>query len=157
MDAANFVSVLALGVSVAALGYTAYAQWTQAKHATLLENMTVLAETWGALGRKPSLLRFHGVSEAELSQAGVDAEELAYLIASFEAASVYYRYFENNPDPFPDGSLRQRMCATEATQKAWPVLKRFFAGDGTYVAKIEATMQRHRSLPAVKGDSGGSR
>jgi hypothetical protein len=91
--------------------------------------MAVLVETWSALGRKPSLLRFHGVSEEELDNAGVDAEELAYLVASFEGASVYYRYFENTSEPFPEGSLRQRMCASEATQKAWPVLKRFFAGD----------------------------
>jgi hypothetical protein len=149
LNAELLVAMLALVVSVVALGWTAYSQRDQAKHATLQENMVILVEMWSALGRKPSLLRFHGVSETELDNAGVDAEELAYLIASFEAASVYYRYFENTSEPFPEGSLRQRMCASEATQKAWPVLKRFFAGDTTYMAKIEATMQRHRPLPLV--------
>jgi hypothetical protein len=151
LNAELLVAMLALVISVVALVWTVYSQRIQAKHAILQENMAILVEIWGALGRKSSMLRFHGISEAELSDAGVDAEELAYLIASFEAASVYYRYFENTPEPFPEGSLRQRMCASEATQKAWPVLKRFFAGDRTYLAKIEATMRQHRPLPAIVG------
>ncbi|HEU0299640.1 MAG TPA: hypothetical protein VFR37_09305 [Longimicrobium sp.] len=145
------VAVLALIVSVAAFAWTLHSQSVQAKHATLQANMALLVEMWGTLARKPSLLRFHGIDEAELREAGVDAEELAYLVASFEAASVYYRYFENSAEPFPEGSLRQRMCASEATQRAWPLLRRFFAGDANYLAKIQATMDRNPALPSTGG------
>ncbi|HEY0018072.1 MAG TPA: hypothetical protein VGC13_17280 [Longimicrobium sp.] len=147
MEPEVLVAVLALVVSVITFVWTLRSHSIQAKHATLQANMAVLVEVWGALAKNPSLLRFHGISPAELQEVGVDAEELAYLVASFEAASVYYRYFENTPNPFPEGSLRQRMCASEATQRAWPLLQRFFAGDTNYLSKIQATIDRSKSLP----------
>jgi hypothetical protein len=135
-----WIAVVALLVSVFTLVWTVRAQRSQAEQASLQANMASLVELWGTLGRKPSILRFHGVSEADLATAGVDHEELAYLIASFEAASVYYRYFERGEEPFPEGSLRHKMCASDATRNAWPLLRRFFTGDPAYLAKIEATI-----------------
>jgi len=112
------------------------------EHASLQANMASLVELWGCLGKKPSLLRFHGVTLDQLKEVGIDdAEELAYLIASFEAAGVYYHYFEQDTEPFPEGSLRSKMCASEATRTAWPLLRQFFTGDSNYLAKIEATMK----------------
>jgi hypothetical protein len=69
--------------------------------------------------RRLNYLRFHGVSTEELDAAGVTATEFAYLIASFEAASVYYRFHERSPKPFKKSSLRYKLLATPATRKAW--------------------------------------
>lgn len=138
------IAVLALGVSLFALirgEVTQRAlQRAQSTDASVLANMTSLVEVWRSIGAKPSLLRFHGVTEDELSNCGVDAEELAYLIASFEAASHYYRYIDNRVIPFPRESIRFRMCASEHTRRAWPVVRRFLPADTTYFERIEATM-----------------
>lgn len=155
MDPEVWVALLALIVSVATFAWTLHSQSVQARHATIQANMSVLVEVWGVLARKPSALRFHGISEAELRDHGIDAEELAYLLASFEAASVYYRYFENGSDPFPEGSLRYTMCTSEATRRAWPLLKRFFAGDSSYMAKIQATIDRYPPAAATPGNTTG--
>lgn len=113
----------------------------QSEHEARQSNTSLIVDAWNRIGIKPSLLRFHGVTEEDLKAADVDAEELAYLIASFEAASYYYEHIDKDIGPFPSNSLRFRMCSTEATQRAWPLLKRFFAGSPHYLSRIEKTIQ----------------
>ncbi|HEV7517929.1 MAG TPA: hypothetical protein VGR07_16645 [Thermoanaerobaculia bacterium] len=115
-------------------------QELQAKDASLQNNISALVGVWNSIAKKPSVLRFHGVTEKEMKEAGIDAEELAYLIASFDTASHYYEYIDKRGGQFPRTSIRYTMCASESTRKAWPVLKRFFASDSLYFEKIEETI-----------------
>jgi hypothetical protein len=103
--------------------------------------MAALAGLYNRIDEIPSVLRFHGVSNEDLDAAGVTAKEFAYLVASFEAASVYYRFHEKSPKPFKESSLRYKLLATPATRKAWPLLSRFFEADTSYRRKIETTLQ----------------
>jgi len=116
-------------------------QRAQREDSSMTTNIATLVEVWSSIARKPSVLRFHGVTEEELIAAGIDAEELAYLIASFETASDYYDRVENQAGPFPKESIRYAMCASMPTQRAWPIVKRFFASDSAYFKKIEETMK----------------
>jgi hypothetical protein len=117
-------------------------QKLQATDASIHTNISTLVEVWSSIARKPTVLRFHGVTDEELTAAGIDAEELAYLIASFETASHYYDHIENQTGSFPEESIRYAMCASAPTQKAWPVVKRFFASNSPYFKKIEETIMR---------------
>jgi hypothetical protein len=114
---------------------------SQVEHESLQSNVSLLVGIWNRLSAKPTLLRFHGVTDKELKAAGVEADELAYLIGSFEAAGYYYEYIDQGSGPFPPESLRYRMCASEATQRAWPLLKSFFAGSPRYSSRIEETIK----------------
>jgi hypothetical protein len=116
-------------------------QKSQSEHEAIQSNVSLLVDIWSRIGSKPSLLRFHEIKEEELKAAGIDVEELAYLIASFEAAGYYYEHIDKGTGPFPQDSLRYRMCASEATRKAWPLLKSFFVGSPTYVSRIEETIK----------------
>jgi hypothetical protein len=121
---------------------------SQSEDASVLANIASLVEVWRNIGAKPSLLRFHGVTEDELKSCGVDAEELAYLIISFEAASHYYKYIDNRVIPFPRESIRFRMCSSEHTRRAWPVVKKFLPADTPYFERIEATMAQCERMAA---------
>lgn len=138
------IALLALVVSLVALirgeNMQRELRKSQSEDASVLANIASLVEVWRSIGAKPSLLRFHGVTEDELKNCGVDAEELAYLIASFETASHYYKYIDTRVGPFPRESIRFRMCASEHTRRAWPVVKEFLPGDTPYLERIEATM-----------------
>jgi hypothetical protein len=116
-------------------------QRAQREDSSMTTNIASLVDVWSSIAKKPSVLRFHGVTEEELVAAGIDIEELAYLIASFETASDYYDRVENQAGSFPKESIRYAMCASESTQKAWPVLRRFFASDSPYFKKVEETMK----------------
>src|SRR5215213_1644807 len=142
----SWIALAALAVSLIALyrgELTQRAlQKSQAADASIHTNISTLVEVWSRIARKPAVLRFHGITEEELAAAGIDAEELSYLIASFETASHYYDHIENQAGSFPEESIRYPMCASAPTQKAWPVVKRFFASNSPYFKKIEETIRR---------------
>jgi hypothetical protein len=139
MTPESWTALAALAVSLIALyrgELTQRAlQKSQATDASIHTNISTLVEVWSSIARKPAVLRFHGIAEEELAAAGIDAEELAYLIASFETASHYYDHIENQTGSFPEESIRYAMCASASTQKAWPVVKRFFASNSPYCKK----------------------
>lgn len=114
---------------------------SQLEHEARQANGSLLVDIWSRIGAKPSLLRFHGVTDEELKVVGIDSEELAYLVASFEAAGYYYEHIDKDDGPFPFNSLRYRMCESESTQRAWPLLKRFFVGSPHYLSRIEKTIK----------------
>lgn len=116
---------------------------SQSEHEARQSNASLLVDLWSRIGNKPSLLRFHEVTEEDLKKAGIDEEELAYLVASFEAAGYYYEYISKETGPFLQSSLRYNLCASQAIQKAWPLLKRFFGGSPIYTSRIEATLKLH--------------
>lgn len=62
-------------------------------NAAIQSNVASLVSLWQRIGQKPSLLRFHGITEDDLKNAGVEADELSYLIASFEACQLLLRLY----------------------------------------------------------------
>lgn len=143
-------SALAAVVSVIALVATKRQHAAQLENEAHVSNVSSLVELWALLGQQPRLLRFHGISEEELAAHDLSATDLAYLVASFEAACHYYENLEDDGGIFPNASLRYEMCAPEATRKAWPLVRKFFAGSPKYVTRIEATMQHHARLHRAK-------
>jgi hypothetical protein len=140
MDTEGWVAVIALVVSLLSFAWTILAHRHLVRHASVHANMAALIELYNR-AESPSILRFHGVSQEELDAAGLTAKEFAYLVASFEAASVYYRFHETSPTPFKPSSLRYRLLATPETRRAWPLLSRFFESDSTFMRKIEETLK----------------
>jgi hypothetical protein len=141
MDIQGLLSVVALVVSFASVAWTIFAHRSLVKHESVHANMAALVELYNRIESTPTILRFHGVSEEELNAAGLTAKEFAYLVASFEAASVYYRFHEKIPKAFKQSSLRYRLLANPATRRAWPLLSRFFESDTAYRRKIDATLR----------------
>ena len=135
------LSITALLVSLVSFAWTIVAHRYMAEHGSVHANMSALVGLYNRIEATPSVLRFHGVSTEELDAAGVTATEFAYLIASFEAASVYYRFHEKSPKPFQKSSLRYKLLATPATRKAWPLMSRFFEEDTAFQKKIETTLR----------------
>jgi hypothetical protein len=99
----------------------------------------------------PSVLRFHGVTDADLEKAGVTAAELAYLASQFSMVGFYERIHLNMDDgPYSPGSYRYMLCESEATRRAWPLIRRLISG-GPYVKRIELTMDLLRREAETAG------
>jgi hypothetical protein len=141
MEIQGLLSVVALVVSLISVVWTILAHRHMVRHASVHANMAALVELYNRVESTPTVLRFHGVSQEDLDAAGLTATELAYLVASFEAASVYYRFHDSSPGPFKQSSLRYRLLATPETRRAWPLLSRFFQSETAYRRKIEATLR----------------
>ena len=115
ISAEAWVALVALVVSLVALArgerLQKALQKLQSEHEALQSNVSLLVDVWSRIGSKPTLLRFHGVTEEDLKAADIDAEELAYLVASFEAAGYYYEHLDKGTGPLPRDFLRYRMSA----------------------------------------------
>lgn len=152
---AALAAALATRAAFAAVKKQGELQRLQAEHEAIQSNATMLVDLWSRVGSNPDLLKFHGIDRKQLNEVGLDVEDLAYLIASFEAAGYYYEYFDKGTGPFPAHSLRAHMCASEATQKAWPLLKEFFVGSPKFTLRIEETIKFHKGLSTPKQDVSG--
>src|SRR5438046_6838568 len=94
-------------------------------HVARVANLVNIVEVERSLSEVPSALRFHGITEQALEEAGVTAAELAYLAASCSATGLYHNFSPEDPrQPFDSGSYRYRMCETADFRRAWPLLKR---------------------------------
>ncbi|HEV7672288.1 MAG TPA: hypothetical protein VGS22_27535 [Thermoanaerobaculia bacterium] len=103
MSIEGLLSAIALAVSFFTLAWTIIAHRHTTRHGSIHANMATLVELYNRIETTPSILRFHGVSKEDLEAAGLTAQEFSYLVASFEAASVYYRFHETSPTPFGRG------------------------------------------------------
>jgi hypothetical protein len=87
----------------------------------------------------PSVLKFHGISQAELDEARITPQEFAYLVSSFTLGGAWYQAYGSEENKPFDG-YRGRICTAEATQRAWPLLKRMM-DDSPYRRKVESTIK----------------
>lgn len=133
------IALLALFVSTITGVWTLRLNRDQLQSARLA-NVTNIVNIERSLSEVPSALRFHGISQQALDDAGITAQEFAYLLASCSATSVYHNFSGENPDqPFAPGSYRHAMCASPDFRKAWPLLKRMM-NPGTFVARMDRTI-----------------
>ncbi len=102
--------------------------------------MTTIIGVEAKIAEVPTALKFHNLDPDELGKIGLKSDEFAYLLTSFTAGGIYYKTFYPDDDtPFAEGSYRYIMCTSEATRKAWPILKNFIT-DTNYKKKIEKTV-----------------
>ena len=73
----SWIALAALAVSLVALYRGERMQRalhkSQAEDASIHTNISALVEVWGSIATKPSVLRFHGVTEEDLAAAEIDA------------------------------------------------------------------------------------
>jgi len=133
------IASIALLVSIASSLWT-YRQNREQVRVARLSNLTSIVGVEGSLGKVPSALRFHGIDQAELAEAGVTPEEFAYLLTNCTATAFYHNTSNEKPDqPFAEGSYRRAMCVTPDFQRAWPVLKKMM-NKGMFVSRVDATI-----------------
>jgi hypothetical protein len=141
------IALLALFVSAVTGVWTLRLNRDQLQSARLA-NITNIVNIERSLSDVPSALRFHGISQQCLDDAGVTADEFAYLLASCSATSLYHNFSRENPDqPFAADSYRHAMCASADFRKVWPLLKRMM-NPGTFVARMDRTIaliESHRA------------
>lgn len=92
---------------------------SQVEHEARQSNGWLLVSLWGRVGSKPSLLKFHGITEDDLKSIDIDSEELSYLVASFEAAGYYYEHIDKDDGSFLPSTLR--LWAKELAPEERPV------------------------------------
>ena len=140
-DTALIIAVLALMVSLAALAVQLVSHWRQHRQAALATNLASLAEVQLQIVSNPHLLRFHSVTDQDLSEHGVSAAELAYLVANFHTGSIYYSTVDVIPNESiftEDDPYRYYMMKSPDTRKAWPLIKRFM-NNSTYKTRLQVT------------------
>lgn len=103
----------------------------------------------------PTAFRFHGITPEQLKEIGVTPEEFAYLVANFSAGHIFHFGILNNTEPFERDGYRYTMLKTQATRKAWPLIKRMIA-PGKYGDKIEATIKAIEAEEAARINELGS-
>ena len=153
----DIIAIVAVAVSsISLLLNVLLARWIfrgENRSSAVASSFALMASAEAMLKDIPTGLKFHGITEQDLADAGLTAEEFAYVLVNFTSAGVYYRI--NDPHDvtaFPRDSYRHVMLSAPATQRAWPLLKKLINPQlGSYGKKIEATLaaieQEHAGAP----------
>ena len=127
------ISIMALMVSI----LSAFAFWASARAAVLGHFFSLER----SLSELPSALRFHGISERDLEEAGVTAPEFAYLLANSTVGNFYHRLHDPlAKGAFPAGHYRYVLCQTADFRRAWPLIRRMMT-PSNFVRRIDATIR----------------
>lgn len=141
MSAEMIVSLCAVVVSLISLGFGIWS-WEKQKNVSAVNTfLAAIAQVERTLGLVSTAVRFHGIKPEELEEIGVTSEEFAYLVESFAVGWIrHYSMTPTDSAPWVEGSYRFNMLSSEATRKAWPLIKRMM-GPGKYCEKVEATLK----------------
>lgn len=109
-------------------------------NAAELASLSHVVDIERTLGEVPTALKFHGITIEEMKKADIEPKELAYLLSSFTAGAIYHgTKVQRKIKTFQVGSYRYEMCKSEATRKAWPIIKRMM-NPSNYRDKIDSTI-----------------
>lgn len=136
-----FLSIAAIFISLGAIYLQFFIHRREHGLSALSTNLASLADIDLMLASDSSLLRFHSVSADELTAHGVTEKDLAYLIATFHAGSIYYSTVDLRPteEPFTESDpYRFHMMRSSATRRAWPLVERFL-NDSNYKTRLRLT------------------
>ena len=135
------LSIVALVISISSLLWTIWFNLRRARVDPMLNYLSKLSDVERMIATTPSALKFHGIEERELVEAGITAQEFAYLVSSFTLGGAYHRaYMDNSQKPITPGTYRYTMCSADATRRAWPLLRRMMAHT-PYRDQLEATIR----------------
>lgn len=156
--------LFAVAGAILGSGFTALFSWMQFKKVqkrqevseTSLSHLAEIVAVEAQLGQLPEALRFHGLSKEDLGEAGVTAQEFAYLLNSFTLGSTWHRILHpNRRTPFGIDHYRSRMCESEATRKAWPLVKKMM-NPSDFVESIDSTIRRIEGKEVPHGEAAGN-
>jgi len=140
MSSELLFSLLALMVSLGSLEWSIHIG-RRGMNAAELASLSHVVNIEQTLGQIPTALKFHGITPKEMNEADIEPKELAYLLSSFTAGEIYHgTKAQKKMKTFEVGSYRYRMCKSEATRKAWPIIKRMM-NPSIYRNKITATIK----------------
>ena len=116
------------------------------------------------LGANKELLRFHGIDPSTIEdEYGVTAGELAYLLQSFNSGSISYQIAHGDHrssnrnrrvKPFTKGSYWYDILRNDATQRAFPLVRKLFDSRNPYIAACAATISALGSANVATEDAG---
>lgn len=141
--------LFAVAGAIVGSGVAALFSWIQYRKArrqqevseTWLSHLAEIVAVEGQLGQLPEALRFHGLNKEDLDQAGVTPHEFAYLLNSFTLGGTWHRILHPNcRTPFGVDHYRYRMCESEATRRAWPLIRKMM-NPNEFVESIDATIK----------------
>ncbi len=122
-------------------GASALYSWRSSR-ASILGHFVQLERS---LENTPLAFRFHGISEDDIRDVGITAEELSYLVASFTCGNFYHHLLAPfNKNVFPEGHYRFAMCASEPFQKAWPLVRKMLS-PSNFVIRVDRTIELLKS------------
>lgn len=103
------------------------------------------------IAENPGYLKFHGIKEKDIVDAGFTLKEFAYLVASFTAGELWYRVYEKDRKTAPKNSLRDRMLENEETRRAWEFVK-VMINDSKYVDMIDNSIKEKNKYRPVNDE-----
>lgn len=135
------ISVISLILSLVAVVLSLRANRRQEVAATMLGHLSPIVELESRLGVLPNALRFHGVGEEEIREAGLEPQEFAYLVNSFTLGSVWHQIITPKiKTEYGIDEYRTRMCRSKEFRRAWPVVKKLL-NPTDFVDLIDATVK----------------
>ena len=120
-----------------------FASWrSERRISRLVQHYSLVSSAEDMIVEHKEFLRFHGIDPTSaVEEYSVSSADLAYLLHSFNAGSVGYLLSgKRRKGPFPEGSYRYNMLKTEATRRAFPLIKRFFDPQNPYIRRCEETI-----------------
>ncbi|MDO9528330.1 MAG: hypothetical protein Q7J27_04130 [Syntrophales bacterium] len=133
------ISLTALIISIGSFGWSIHIG-RRRMNAAELASLSHVVNIEQTLGQIPTALKFHGITPEEMEEADIEPKEVAYLLSSFTAGGIYHgTKAQKKIKTFEVGSYRYDMCKSEATRKAWPIIKRMM-NPSNYRDKINATI-----------------
>jgi hypothetical protein len=128
-ELSDLISSISILLSTIAILYALRHNRNEYNKSALAINTSLMTEIEGRIGQSPSLLRFHGIYNFNqaLDDAGIKADELAYLINSFTAGATYYRNATIKNRILALDSYRHNMAMSPDTRRAWPLVRKFLA------------------------------
>lgn len=161
------LNALFSGLGLIAVTAALLLQLRESRHSQQIHNegvkMTLLGNSSAhmgtlekGIGEIPTILRFYGISDEELSLYGITATEFGFLLASFTFGSTYYRVLTpDDPSAFEPGTYRYKICSSPDTRRVWPLIRTCMM-PSNYREKVDATVALFErgpgAIPTVVGD-----
>ena len=147
MSPSILTSIAAIVISTIAIAWSILSwrkvEWRIRAH----ENLKLMMAVEAKLSDLPSALRFHGISESEILEAGITVPEFIYLVQNFSAGQAFYEFEADQVDKaFLGDDYRATICAQPEVQKSWRLIRPFM--DATpYRQRLDRTftLYAHRT------------
>jgi hypothetical protein len=137
----TIISAIAIITSIVSLLYTIYSNNRRELISALMNNLNALAQIEAKIGENPDLLELHGITATQLEEINISSKELAYLLSSFTAGSIYFRTVGiKSTRPFSKESYRYKMLKSSKTRAAWKIIRENFMEPSAYMDSIDATI-----------------
>lgn len=147
----QILSILPLIFSVLAIIISVFIWISNKSSSRYAQHYNLVSQADKMFAENKDFLRFHGINPDEIEEEfGVTPDELSYLLQSFNAGSIsnllstgsILNLFSNKRrrKPFKKDSYWYNILKNEPTQKAFPLIQKFFDSKNIYIAKCKNTI-----------------